>query len=905
MNQMRHDDLKAYRTQQEIDELNRLLEDDATTKEIAKRINVLLHMNIRNNPDGTPVSYKKRLEETTASLDVRDSYVKETLMVYNRAGITGIMRSDCKVKPDIADRNEDRLPADVLKTGDVSGTDNMMDELIAKMSERTGIADEKLREIMSVAKEYGMTAVVDNPAKVQRLWTDGQKHVEVAGFWLGKGTGIFSVATQNTDIVNGEFTIRKVFKDAVACAESRDAVDKVFNGDATMVDSSVCFSQEMTKYFSELRNAYPPEGGWHVHSFILDERAATDPDTGEPLIDGLPSIDGYTFEKTVYLCDFTSPIKAVFEMVYRRDDTNVQGWKVRDKVTSLILGASETSKPTVYIGAKTEISDPSVPTIKMYACVTIPGKGTMYIQTPSRELPGYDKMGSDLAEEFQDGISQADYSVKDMATELAGTVFQSTANAAQAGAAETGNGILKPIMVEAESGRKRIMAIPSISESLGAKKMLYTNGFMDLVGMEVTDDSFRISADKLNRTLHRKGYEEIHYTTIQDLVTKEGCQILECLKKECEEGLEIYQVEFRDGEMDFSHIPESAINPEIVADSASAYDWKEIERNLKRRNKGRDENDQLTLEQIREALSHMEKDPRKTVYVIFDGVVFKMQKEHRAKPHFHGFKKTKKGGNKKGQNQNAGATGQDSAAQEDGKATFQTHNAYILFQNKAYVIAAASMDEACRLTLGFLLKEKLLEDHELVFFSDGAREIKSTISSYFSFRSYSLYLDWHHVEQCLYQYFTMFLKGGKDRLKENEEIRQGFFNLLWEGRFEEAKEYIQKIDKAIVKNSKAGESILNYLKKKADHLYVFEIRKLAGLINSSNRVEQINDKLVSKRQKKNGMAWCPTGSRALTAWSMMDVNNGWETWRKTHEVSFEMHVTTVPKIYLPGDSEAA
>ena len=92
MNQMRHDDLKAYRTQQEIDELNRLLEDDATTKEIAKRINVLLRMNIRNNPDGTPVSYKKRLEETTASLDVRDSYVKETLMVYNRAGITGLFR---------------------------------------------------------------------------------------------------------------------------------------------------------------------------------------------------------------------------------------------------------------------------------------------------------------------------------------------------------------------------------------------------------------------------------------------------------------------------------------------------------------------------------------------------------------------------------------------------------------------------------------------------------------------------------------------------------------------------------------------------------------------------------------------------------------------------------------------
>lgn len=905
MRQMREDDTKAYRTPQEINELTMLLENDTIQEDLTKRAKVLIQMNIRDNTDGTHVPYKKRLEETMSSLKVSKAYVRETLTLYNRAGINGIMRLNCEVKPDIADRKEDRLLPDIQSNVVETGIDFTMEKMIEKMSERTGIDSHTLQDLMNVMEEYGIRAVMDNPAKMKRLWAGGEKQAEVAGFWFGAGTGIFSIATKNIEVGNGTFIIRNVFKNTVACNESKDAVESVFKEDDFAADSPECFSRQISLFFSELRQAYPPEDGWRVHSFILDERAATDSITSEPIIEGLPSIDGYSFEKTVHLCEFTSPIKAAFEMAYRRDDTNVQGWKVRDKVAALIR-ATEFSKPVVYIGAKTEIVDRSVPNIQMYACVNLPGNRTLFIRTPARELPFYDEMGADVVEEYKDALSQADYMVKDMATELAGSVFQGTANAAQADAA--GDGILKPILAEAESGRKRIKVRTSIAESLGAKKMLYTNCFMDLAGDKVTEESFRITADGLNRTLHRKGYEEIHYTTLQDMVTKEGTQILECLKSECEEGLELYQVEFRDGKPDFSHIPKSAANPTIMTQAASAYDWKAIDRNLKKRNEGRDESDQLTLEQVKEALSHMEKDPKKTVYVIFDGVVVKMQKEHRTRVRFQGFKsKTlRRGGKKRGRKKKTDAKGQSPAVTEDNPATFQTHDTYILFQNKAYVMEAASMEEACENALGFLLKMGLLEDHELVFFSDGANDIKTTISRYFSFRHYSLYLDWHHVEQCLYQYFTMFLKGGKDRLEENERIRQGFFNLLWEGKFEEAKEYIRNIDKTIVKSPQAGESILNYLKRKADYLYTFEIRKLAGLINSSNRVEQINHKLVSKRQKKNGMAWCPTGSRALTAWSMMYINNGWATWHKTRKVSFEMHETKVPDIYiLPGEAQAA
>ena len=612
MRQMRNDDTKAYRTPQEINELTRLLENEAISEEVAKRANILIHMNIRDSTDGTHVSYKERMNETMSSLNVRESYVRETLILYNRAGINGIMRLNGEVKPDIANRKEDHLSPDVQSAADVAGTNFTMEKMIEKMSERTGIDSQALQDLLNVMEEYGMRAVMDNPAKMQRLWTDEKKQVEVAGFWFGAGTGIFSIATKNADIGNGPFIIRSVFKDTVVCDGSRDAVESIFKEDVAVSDPPACFSQEVSGFFSELRCAYPPEDGWHVHSFILDEQAATDSISNEPIIEGLPSIEGYTFEKTVHLCEFTSPIKAAFEMVYRRDDTNVQGWKVRDRVAALILGVTQVSKPVVYIGAKTEIVDRSVPSIQMYACVNLPGNRTLFIRTPVRELPFYDEMGADVLGEYKDALSLADYLVKDMATELAGSVFQGTANAAQADAA--GGGILKPILTEAESGRKRIMVSPAIAESLGTKKMLYTNCFMDLVGDKVTEESFRITADGLNRTLHRKSYEEIHYTTIQDMVAKEGTLILECHRKECEEGLEMYQVEFRDGKLDFSHIPQSAVNPTIMTQATSAYDWNAIERNLKRRNEGRDESDQLTLEQVKEVISQMEKDPQKTVY---------------------------------------------------------------------------------------------------------------------------------------------------------------------------------------------------------------------------------------------------------------------------------------------------
>ena len=67
--------------------------------------------------------------------------------------------------------------------------------------------------------------------------------------------------------------------------------------------------------------------------------------------------------------------------------------------------------------------------------------------------------------------------------------------------------------------------------------------------------------------------------------------------------------------------------------------------------------------------------------------------------------------------------------------------------------------------LGYLLKNHLLENNDLVFFSDGADEIRKALEKVFSFRPYKHLLDWFHVRKICYEYFTGLLKGGKGPLK--------------------------------------------------------------------------------------------------------------------------------------------
>ena len=915
--------LNPYRTPEEVAELH-VIANDTSNPQAAKRAKIVLQMNEAHKDDGSHMSFDDRIKSTMSAEEVSKGRIIDSLRLFNAAGINGIKRINAEVKPDIQDRKEDSVPVPVQESEQVFKTINQIEgfeeKALQKASELAGLDLATMTKAKEVLEQLGIQLIPTNPTLFQHVEEKNQKHAEIGGFYIGYRFGVFAIASKNLLDVeeNKPFILRKVFNGTDQCQESADAAWKIFEETnwGPVSDVSGNEHQKLDVFFTNLQKVYPYSQGWSLHCYVYDAQALTDPINGEPIINGLPDLEGCTYEKTVHLCDFTSPIKAAFQLAYFRDKTNIQGWKIRDRVTNLLQKSTLFTTPVLYVGAKAEIVDTTVATIEMTAKITFPNGNVVLVNTRRQEIPSADVLGSDSMEEFKEGTSKLDYIVTDVARELSGNTIQSIINTAQAQCAGNG-GHLSPILIEAESGRRTIWVQGSITQYYGPKDMIYTDNFMDMVGKEVINGSYRHTADQLNRSLHRKDYEKVHFTTLQDKIDSDGKKIQVCLGEECQEGLDMYEVKIENGKLVSHKIPQSAIKPLDKAGAIPVYDWGRIKRKLDRRNQGRSEADQLTLEQVKEVLSTMELDPRNTVYVMFDGVLLKKQKEERKSEGKTETGKTQLGKEdkatenatteppkkKRGRPRKAEAAQKKEeeafSEQEKRKKRFETHNVYILYQNKAYVIMGATMEEACRYALGFLLKKGLLEGKELVFFSDGAKKIKDTIKEYFGFRKYHLFLDHFHVEQKIYQYFTQFLKGGKARLTENAMIREQFFKLLWEGKFEECKEFINNISSEMVKCPETGQNIIDYLINKAEYLYHFEIRKLAGLINSSNRVEQTNNELESRRQKKNGMAWTPSGSRSLAAFSMIYKNRIQAIWFQKGEISFEMFETKVNPAHMP------
>ena len=100
--------------------------------------------------------------------------------------------------------------------------------------------------------------------------------------------------------------------------------------------------------------------------------------------------------------------------------------------------------------------------------------------------------------------------------------------------------------------------------------------------------------------------------------------------------------------------------------------------------------------------------------------------------------------------------------------------------------------------LAYLLNNNLLTSRKLLFFTDGARNLKTSIEKIFAFRQFTINLDWIHVKSYCYQLLTMALKGGKQNLERNEKIRNRFFTYLWVGDVQGAKGYLDGIDKDYV-----------------------------------------------------------------------------------------------------------
>ncbi len=208
--------------------------------------------------------------------------------------------------------------------------------------------------------------------------------------------------------------------------------------------------------------------------------------------------------------------------------------------------------------------------------------------------------------------------------------------------------------------------------------------------------------------------------------------------------------------------------------------------------------------------------------------------------------------------------------------TVQTTNGVICTKEGVYYLCASSTDEMCMLIRGFLLKNHLLENRNLVCFSDGAKTIWSNYDKWFKcFSKRRLFVDWHHLVKKSNELFTRILKSDKKYEKEIIEIKRIYFGILWSGNILGARDYLWEIPSKYIKAGRSVDLLADYLQSKMDHhsIACFAVRKQLKQINASSRAETANCSMTTSRQKKQGKSWSEDGSHAKTNWRNVYANN--------------------------------
>ena len=223
---------------------------------------------------------------------------------------------------------------------------------------------------------------------------------------------------------------------------------------------------------------------------------------------------------------------------------------------------------------------------------------------------------------------------------------------------------------------------------------------------------------------------------------------------------------------------------------------------------------------------------------------------------------------------------------EKGKKKYVSNTiVHVQKDDKAYIINDGSIKGALKLLMGFLLSNSLIGLFQFVFFTDGASDLNKSIGAMFGFLPYKIILDWYHLEQKLKQRLSLAMKGRK--------IRNAFLELLqpvlWRGDVPGAIAMLKALTDDQVKSWDDVTSLINYLERNENYIPCYMLRFELGLRNSSNCVENANGRVVSFRQKSQGMSWSKEGSTALASVNATRINGEIKNWteRRTLRFSFD------------------
>ena len=274
--------------------------------------------------------------------------------------------------------------------------------------------------------------------------------------------------------------------------------------------------------------------------------------------------------------------------------------------------------------------------------------------------------------------------------------------------------------------------------------------------------------------------------------------------------------------------------------------------------------------------------PESSVCIAIDDIGVKKQKDKRQKP--EAGKQRNKDDPEWCHSTAAKLTDSRLNRKAPGKKYVETTNVHIVAGSRHYVITTAQgLEHAFMLLMAFLLQNDLIRNHDIVFFTDGAKCIQSCIEKYFRGHKYLLILDFYHLIKHCEQGLSMAISKPAIR---NQVLYGNLSGMLWNGKTDEAIKYLSELPDSAVKNKAHLKDVIDYLERKKEGITTLSIRRWLGMKIGSRDVEKDNDIIVASRQKHNGMSWNREGSSNLSALTAMTRNGQMNSFLYGRKINF-------------------
>ena len=372
-----------------------------------------------------------------------------------------------------------------------------------------------------------------------------------------------------------------------------------------------------------------------------------------------------------------------------------------------------------------------------------------------------------------------------------------------------------------------------------ARSRAFTELCLTFAGMV----SVREGVGALNRVLWRTGEKEVRLRTYADFCQRQGRQIEEAIARESAIALAENGFDAEGGTSLRREAPE-------VPFQKGGGAWRD-EGRIEEAKEKLTASFGLSRERMDELTPELE-NPEESCYVSADEILVRRQKERRTEEY------------------------------QKEKAFVKNTVIEIQAPEKSVILTAGEMKTAFVTALACLVSNGFLNGKSLVFFTDGAKDLRGHITKLFGFRQFRVILDWYHLMERCKACLSMSFKGGKE---QRNQILSKLSPLLWLGNVSAAVAYLKGLNPEILRPKNRIEELQNYLEERREQIPCYALRHALGLRVSSNRVEKANDIVVAQRQKHSGMSWSETGSGALAQIAALFHNGDLALWLSENRLS--------------------